>query len=154
MERGVVALGEGHLVIRTAAFFSPWDDHNFAIALVRSARQGQQFAAAADCVVSPTYVPDLCRATLDLLLDRESGIWHLSNETPVTWAEFATQVAEACRLERGLIQATPQAQLGWQAARPTNCALASEKGATMPSLESAVHRFAEAMAASGARIGF
>lgn len=150
MEGGILSLGAGHLVIRTAAFFSPWDAHNFAVAMVRSARQGARFAAAADCVISPTYVPDLCRASLDLLLDGESGIWHLSNETPVTWAEFAAQVAEACLLERGLIDAVPHAHFGWKAARPTNCALASEKGAMMPSLESAVHRFAEAMAASEA----
>jgi dTDP-4-dehydrorhamnose reductase len=152
MEGGILSLGAGHLVIRTAAFFSPWDAHNFAVAMVRSARQGARFAAAADCVISPTYVPDLCRASLDLLLDGESGIWHLSNETPVTWAEFAAQVAEACLLERGLIDAVPHARFGWKAARPTNCALASEKGAMMPSLESAVHRFAEAMAASEAMV--
>jgi dTDP-4-dehydrorhamnose reductase len=152
MEGGILSLGAGHLVIRTAAFFSPWDAHNFAVAMVRSARQGARFAAAADCVISPTYVPDLCRASLDLLLDGESGIWHLSNETPVSWAGFAAQVAEACQLERGLIDAVPHAHFGWKAARPMNCALASEKGAMMPSLESAVHRFAEAMAASEAMV--
>jgi dTDP-4-dehydrorhamnose reductase len=153
MEGGILSLGAGHLVIRTAAFFSPWDAHNFAVAMVRSARHGERFAAAADCVVSPTYVPDLCRASLDLLLDGESGIWHLSNEMPVSWAEFAAQVAEACRLDRGLIDAVPHAHFGWKAARPANCALGSEKAAMMPSLESAIHRFAEAMAVSGAMAG-
>ena len=36
--------------------------------------------AAADIVVSPTYVPDLVHATLDLLLDGETGLWHLAND--------------------------------------------------------------------------
>ena len=61
------------LVVRTSAFFSPWDEHNFVTSALRALRAGQSFPAAQDMTVSPTYVPDLVDACLDLLIDRESG---------------------------------------------------------------------------------
>ncbi|VWX49440.1 SDR family oxidoreductase [Novosphingobium sp. 9U] len=146
MESAVAALAGEHLVIRTAAFFSPHDPYNFAMAVVDHLRRGTRFAAAADYMISPTYVPDLCDAALDLLIDRETGIWHLSNEAAVSWAEFATQVARACGLDARLIDPVPGMQLGWRARRPRASALVSVKGAAMPSLSSAIERFAHALA--------
>jgi dTDP-4-dehydrorhamnose reductase len=52
-------------------------------------KAGQPFTASNDLVVSPTYVPDLVNVSLDLLIDRERGIWHLTNGEAVTWAELA-----------------------------------------------------------------
>ena len=69
-------LPRDHLVLRTAAFFSPHDEWNFAIAVVRALRAGRSFAATPSCTVSPTYVPALCDAVLDLLLDGETGLRH------------------------------------------------------------------------------
>jgi dTDP-4-dehydrorhamnose reductase len=36
-------------------------------------------------LMSPTYVPDLVNAALDLLVDEEKGIWHLCNDGLVSW---------------------------------------------------------------------
>jgi dTDP-4-dehydrorhamnose reductase len=44
-------------------------------------------------VISPTYVPDLVHATLDLLLDGERGIWHLANAGSISWNELAREIA-------------------------------------------------------------
>lgn len=142
MEEGILSLPGSHLVVRTAAFFSPWDRHNFAIHAVAALRRGQAFVAAADCTVTPTYVPDLCDATLDLLLDGASGLWHLTNGEALTWAGFAVRIAEACGLDPSLVRPVPAATLGWTARRPPNCALASERGSPMPPLASALTRFA------------
>jgi dTDP-4-dehydrorhamnose reductase len=49
-------------------------------------------------IVSPTYVPDLVQATLDLLLDEEKGIWHLTNQGAVSWHEIAQEVASAAKV--------------------------------------------------------
>ena len=54
--------------------------------------------------MSPTYVPDLVHATLDLLLDDEKGIWHLTNQGAISWHELAREAAEAARLDRNLIR--------------------------------------------------
>ncbi len=143
MEQAVAALPGEHLVVRTAAFFSPHDSYNFAVAVVDHLRRGERFAAAADSLVSPTYVPHLCDATLDLLIDGATGLWHLSNEETVSWAQFAVQISRACELDEGLIDPVSGDELGWRAARPAASALVSEKGALMPGLSQAVERFAQ-----------
>lgn len=151
MEERILALGGRHLVVRTAAFFSPHDEHNFAAAVIQSLRQGLTFTAAHDRIVSPTYVPDLCNALLDLVIDGEAGIWHLTNAEAVDWAEFARRIARACRLDEALIEAVPAAELGWAAMRPKSCALLSLKGCRLPPLGSAIERFADHVRTAGSQ---
>jgi len=142
MEQAVARLPGEHLVIRTGAFFSPHDSQNFAVAVIERLRRGERFAAAADCFVSPTYVPHLCDATLDLLIDGETGVWHLSNGELVSWAQFAARISRACGLDEGMIDFVPGDELGWKAVRPASGALGSERGAVMPALSQAIERFA------------
>lgn len=136
------------LIIRTAAFFSPYDRYNFADAVVTALAAGQRFAAAADHVVTPAYVPALVDATLDLLIDGETGIRHLTNGEAVSWAAFAGRIAVACQLDPGLIDAVPGDTLGWHAARPRHAALASERGAMLGPLGDAIASFAAARSAA------
>ena len=105
-EVAVLAAGGAPLVVRTAAFFSPFDPHNFAQAVVRSLTARQPFRAAEDLLISPTYTPDLVNATLDLLIDGEAGVWHLANRGAVSWAEFARRIGRACDLDERLVVAT------------------------------------------------
>ncbi|OYX36774.1 MAG: dTDP-4-dehydrorhamnose reductase [Caulobacterales bacterium 32-69-10] len=148
-EAAVLAAHDKALVIRTAAFFSPFDPHNFAQGLVRSLTAGEPFQAAGDLVVSPTYTPDLVQASLDLLIDGEAGIWHLANPGQATWSDFAHALARACGLDGRLIRTTPSAQFGWAAPRPAAVALASTRGPMMPPLEDAISRFAHVLGPMG-----
>jgi dTDP-4-dehydrorhamnose reductase len=95
------------LVIRTSAFFGPWDRYNFVTAALGELAAGRSFVAACDALVSPTYVPDLVEATLDLLIDGEQGIWHLSNGGAITWADLARRVARLAGLSTHLVEARP-----------------------------------------------
>jgi dTDP-4-dehydrorhamnose reductase len=81
------------------------------------------------------------KATLDLLIDGETGTWHLANPGIVTWAEFARMVTEKAGYDSRLVQACSAASLGFVASRPAFTALASERGDFMPSLEDSVDRF-------------
>ena len=137
--------GGAGLMIRTAAFFSPHDPHNFAAAVVRELSLGRTFPAADDAIVSPTYVPDLVEASLDLLIDGETGVRHLASAGARSWARFGRAIAEAVGLDPRLVVAKPAASLGWAAARPANGALATARGPLMPSLESAIARYAQAV---------
>jgi dTDP-4-dehydrorhamnose reductase len=98
-ELRVLDIDPDALVIRTAAFFSPHDVHNFAVHSLEALRAGRRFAAADDNHVSPTYVPDLVDATLDLMLDREAGIRHLASDGRLSWAGFARALADAAGLD-------------------------------------------------------
>lgn len=142
-ERRVLQQHPDALVVRTAAFFGPWDRYNFVTLALDSLRRGARFSAASDQCVSPTYVPDLVQATLDLLIDGECGVWHLANRGAMTWADFARAVAGIAELDGSLVEAVPSPQLGLIAARPMYSPLASERGAQMPTLEDALARYFE-----------
>jgi dTDP-4-dehydrorhamnose reductase len=146
-ERRVLPAHPGALVVRTSAFFGPWDEYNFATLLLRTIADGRRFVAADDAVVSPTYVPDLVNACLDLLIDGESGVWHLANEGALTWAEFARTIARRAGFDAGLVEARPTKTLRLDAARPRYCALTSERGQLLPSLETAIARYLRESAA-------
>jgi dTDP-4-dehydrorhamnose reductase len=150
-ERRVLDLIDDALVIRTSAFFGPWDEYNFLACLFRALDAGEPFAAADDTTVSPTYVPDLVHSTLDLLIDGERGIWHLANAGALTWFDFACAAAEAGGRPTDLIERAPTAAVWAPAARPRFSALASARGAIMPPLPVALAAFAGAWGACGAQ---
>jgi dTDP-4-dehydrorhamnose reductase len=142
-EQEVLARQPAALVVRTSAFFSAWDNYNFVHHALSAARSGQPFAAADDVSISPTYVPDLVNTALDLLLDEERGIWHLTNEGTCTWAELARQAVAAAGLDTACIMPQPVAAFGWAAVRPGFSALGSRQGILLPSIESGLQRYLE-----------
>lgn len=140
-EREVLSVMPGALVIRTSAFFGPWDEYNFVFAALRALASGENFRAAGDAIISPTYVPDLVHAALDLLIDGERGLWHLSNQGETSWADFARRAAEAAQLDAQLVKACPTTSLELTAPRPLYSALTSERGRLLPPLDQALARY-------------
>jgi dTDP-4-dehydrorhamnose reductase len=133
-ERRVGAAHPGSLIVRTSAFFGPWDRYNFIWAALNAFAAGRTSAAGSD-VVSPTYVPDLVHVTLDLLIDGETGVWHLATPGAIAWRDLATDVAQRARFDTKLVQ-------GVDAGRPPlNTAMTSERGVLLPPLGSALDRF-------------
>ena len=133
------------LVVRTSTFFGPWDDYNYVTSALRALRSRLPFRAANDMVMSPTYVPDLVNVSLDLLIDRTAGVWHLTNGDPVTWAEFAVRAAKVAGLHTGSLIGCPAATFGLAARRPRYSALASGRSTLMmPSLADALARYVSA----------
>jgi dTDP-4-dehydrorhamnose reductase len=132
-ERRVLAAHQGALVVRTSAFFGPWDRYNFVWQVLNTLSAGNAVEAGVD-VVSPTYVPDLVHEVLNLLIDGGTGVWHMTNVGETTWRDLA---AAAARLggfdEERVLAATDE--------RPLNTALTSERGLLLPPLESAIERF-------------
>lgn len=141
MEQSLGALAGHHLIARTAAFFSPHDEFNFAADVVRSLARGEMVIAADDLIVTPTYVPHLVATALDLLIDGECGLWHLTNEQALSWADFAREVAQRCGQDPARIRGVPHRTLGWAAQRPVNGALMTQRGTALPSLASALDDF-------------
>jgi dTDP-4-dehydrorhamnose reductase len=141
MERRVRDILPESLIIRTSAFFGPWDNANFATQLWHALMQGSPFTAADDSMVSPTYVPHLVDAVLDLLIDGETGVWHLANDGAVTWWTFGRQLAEQGGLDSSLVIAAPGRDVWSPAVRPRFSVLTSERGQVMPSLQSAIDEY-------------
>ena len=103
-EQQVLRAMEDALVIRTSAFFGPWDQYNFAWNVLTSLARGETVTACEKSVISPTYVPDLCHAALDLLVDGEKGLWHLANQGSLSWYDFAVRLAEGAGLDASLVK--------------------------------------------------
>ena len=143
-ERRVAGAHAQALVVRTSACFGPWDAHNFVAHGLQALRRGEPFLAAGDLTVSPTYVPDLVHACLDLLVDQETGVWHLSNGHGLSWAELLRWAAERAGIDARRLQAVPGDALGLAAPRPRYSALGSDKAAMMPPLGDALGRFCDA----------
>ncbi|HEX2686123.1 MAG TPA: SDR family oxidoreductase [Kofleriaceae bacterium] len=131
----------GALVVRTSACFGPWDDANFVTIALRELAAGREVRVAGDTIVSPTYLPDLVHACLDLAIDGEHGLWHLANASTTSWAELARSAAMLAghRLDRIVPVACDQ--LPWRARRPAFSALGSARGVLLPSLGDALRRY-------------
>ncbi len=140
-ERWVLHHHPCSLVIRTSAFFGPWDEYNFLTIALRTLKNGHPFVAAEDAIISPTYVPDLVHASLDLLIDGECGIWHLSNPGAIAWDKLARLAAQQAGLDPTAIQACSMQELGFAAPRPTYSALSSERGVLLPELDRSISRY-------------
>ncbi|MBC7575145.1 MAG: sugar nucleotide-binding protein [Herminiimonas sp.] len=133
-ERLVAKACPSALVIRTSAFFGPWDRYNFVHGVVEDLNAGRMVEASDRVMVSPTYVPDLVHAALDLLIDRASGVWHLANQGLVSWHALALRVAQAARIDASALVRTEDGSH-----RIT--ALTSERGLILPPLEEAIDRY-------------
>jgi dTDP-4-dehydrorhamnose reductase len=140
-EQRVLAGCPPALVVRTSAFFGPWDVHNFVHQALRALAAREEFVAADDARISPTYVPDLVHTSLDLLIDGESGIWHLANAGAVTWLDLAHCAARLAGVDATTLRGARTDALGLRAARPASSVLGSERGWVMPTLEDALARF-------------
>jgi len=140
-EENVLRIDPGALIIRTSAFFGPWDRHNFIHHTLQALADGKEFAAPKDVVVSPTYVPDLVNTSLDLLLDEETGIWNISNKGSISWAMLAYEVAKRSGYNPRHFKALSLTEMNFIASRPAYTVLTTEKGFELPELDNALDRF-------------
>lgn len=148
-EQAVLKTDPGALIVRTSAFFGPWDKYNFVYNVLQSLRKNIPFSAANDIYVSPTYVPDLVSSCFDLLIDDAAGIWHMSNWGEVTWSALADEIAIRSNSHRALINHVPARDLRLVAPRPKYSVLRSEKGIKLPYLENALDRCLKELIADG-----
>lgn len=140
-EKQILLQNPAALIIRTSAFFGPWDMYNFVTILLKHLSENKEFTVADNIFISPTYVPHLVTATVDLLIDSECGIWHLVNDGAISWKEFALMVAEKAGYDPALIVGVNLAELNLSANRPQNSVLQSTRGKLMPTLENAINAY-------------
>lgn len=134
-EARLLAIDADALIIRTSAFFGPWDRYNFLFDTIEKLKRGEEVVASDRTIVSPTYVPDLVHATLDLLLDDESGIWHLTNQGAISWHDLAREAAAAARLDNPAIRLDERAI-------SADTSLSSRRGLLLRPLDQALSDFA------------
>ncbi len=144
-EEKVLHINPKALIIRTSSFFGPWDDYNFLTISLTKLLCQNHVSALSDVKVSPTYIPDLVHSTLDLLIDGEQGVIHLTNKGSTTWVEFLRKATnysnKSHHYDLSLVKDVSLIDLSFKAKRPKNSVLESERFNILPSLDNALERY-------------
>ena len=133
-ERRVTTVHPWPLIVRHGPLFGTDRPEDPLRALLAEVTQGGSANAPDRAIVSPTFAPDLAEAVLDLLVDRETGVWHLPNPGQATWVDLLRRVADLAGRE---------ALVALEVDAPADrvcVALESQRGWPMPPLEDALAR--------------
>ncbi|HEY8665879.1 MAG TPA: dTDP-4-dehydrorhamnose reductase [Tepidisphaeraceae bacterium] len=107
---------DGWLIIRTSWLYGK-GGLCFPRTILERAIASQPLKVVNDQRGSPTYVPDLANASIDLADHDAAGIWHLTNSGIVSWFDFAGAILEEFKLKTDL---QPITSADWQKIRPSS----------------------------------
>jgi dTDP-4-dehydrorhamnose reductase len=142
-EQVILAASPQALLVRAGPLFAPGDYNELIAREVYAVRAGRHFRAAEDVTISPSYLPHLVTAALDLLIDGEHGIWHLANQGAITHADFVRELVRGASLPAERVRGVRAAEIGWLAPRPSYSVLGSGRGFLMPPLDQAIAHYLE-----------
>jgi len=142
MEKGVLKVMPSALMVRSGPIFGAHEKRSVISRWLPFIGSAQLPAIACEGMLSPTYLPDLVSASLDLLIDGASGLWHLANSGQRTWSQVAWELAAlwgqdhpwAAEWDHLLSTKTANARSG---------VLGTERGQILPAFEDAIHRYAK-----------
>jgi len=140
-EKEIQLKNQAALIIRTSSFFGPWDTNNFAVQVLNSLSAKKTFFAADNVFMSPTYIPHLVTVSLDLMIDKECGIWHLTNDGSISWKDFAKKIADMGGYDPELVIGIGVSGLNLKAQRPKNSVLKSQRGNFLRPIDHALNCF-------------
>jgi dTDP-4-dehydrorhamnose reductase len=142
MEKVVLQqMAEGMLIVRSCAFFGPWDGTNFLTASLRRLAQGQAVPVLDD-ILTPSYLPDFGHTVLDLLLDGAEGVWHLGHPEPMRRSDVVRHAAQLAGLGEPKIRLIDPRDGTAGGVRPQWAVLGSERTKPLlPPLHDALRHF-------------
>ena len=128
-ERGVVAAGGRHVVLRTSWVFAA-HGQNFVASMLRLSQDRERLGVVSDQVGGPTPAADIADACLAIAAGLaedggKAGIYHLSGAPDVSWMDFAQEIFRQKRRKIKL-NAIPTSAYPTPAARPLNSRLDCE----------------------------
>jgi dTDP-4-dehydrorhamnose reductase len=113
------ALGEAQLTIRTSWVFGPErQGKNFAYQVAKNLGSGLPMVCPSDQISSPSYGPDVARASVLLAEQMVTGTIHVAGPDVMDRACFARLLAAALGVDASGIESRPTSALGQAAARP------------------------------------
>jgi dTDP-4-dehydrorhamnose reductase len=126
------------LVVRTGPLFGFTGAGDPLARAIRRLDAGKPVAAPASQVTSPTYAPDFINSALDLLIDRETGIWHVANPGALTWHDLVARAADMAGVRTESLEPDDVREDG---ASTAHTALGSERCALLPPVDDALQRY-------------
>ena len=153
-EQAILGAMPEHLVVRTTTVFGPErQGKNFVAQVLRRASRGEPIVAASDQWSTPSYGPDVARATLALVDRGAQGLWHVSGPDLLDRAALARAACRVFGLDDSLVEGRPTAELAQRAPRPRRGGLSTNRlraaGISVRGVEEALHAMRAALDAAG-----
>jgi dTDP-4-dehydrorhamnose reductase len=108
----VRAFAKKYFLIRSGGLYglagSQGKGGNFVEFMLAKARRNEPIRVVDDQVVTPTYTRDLAEQIARILVTKEYGLFHMTNEGSCTWYEFARAIFEISGLEADLSPTTSE----------------------------------------------
>jgi dTDP-4-dehydrorhamnose reductase len=140
-EEVIMMVNPDTLIIRSSAFYNPWIANDPLVRLLNETRSGEVHYFPNDIIISPTYIVDLVNTTLDIMIDGESGIWHLSNQEEISQFQFVRMALEMAGRDDRNIGGIQSWRLKYAAERPHYSVLSNLKGISLPPLSVALEKY-------------
>ncbi len=132
---------EKSLVIRPGKILAPLAASDAFLESLRVLARGGEVRVANDLQHSVTFLPDLVHAVLDLLIDGETGLWHLAHDSAVTPEQLLVRLAGILQLDAALVVGVPSWSLRRPAPRARMQVLQTERAPLLGSLDDALGRY-------------
>jgi dTDP-4-dehydrorhamnose reductase len=123
-ERELLSLVPGATIVRTSWVCSTHGS-NMVKTILRLAAERTELAFVDDQRGCPTFTDDLAASILQLATARRPGLFHVTNQGPTTWYQFARDVVEAAGRDPSMVRpiATSDLHPPRPAPRPANSIL-------------------------------
>ena len=149
-EQAVLQLHPTALIVRLGRCFGALtapgsDSGNWLESILQNLRERKPYRAVADILESPTYLPHMADACLDLLMDAESGLWHLANRGSASEADLIAECAMRLGIDSASLQPVAAASLPTNAQLGRYLVLDTERGAPLPPWREAAGQFVAAI---------
>lgn len=137
------------LIVRTSGVFGPGGTQtargNFVELMLRLAASPNPIRVVEDHVASPTYAPALAARTADLVMRKQTGVFHIGGGAAISWYEYARLIFEIAGVKPEL-RPTNEREYRTPARRPKFSALENRRLAevgvdAMPPLADAIRDY-------------
>jgi len=150
-EEAVLASDERNFVFRLSWVYS-YREKNFALTMLRLAREGKPIRVVDDQIGSPSYAPHIAQAVAQVIGEfgpnEPGGLFHMTSQGHTSWHGFAQALFNEALGDRApVVEPIPTSAYPTPAKRPAYSVLSSEKlrqrfGVSLPSWEEGVKEWA------------
>ncbi len=147
LETALAARHPATLILRAGMILGRDGGDSVIAANLATMANGEPVTAKDTAARSPAWLPDLAHAALDLLVDGETGIWHLAHPGPLTLTALLRDLAARLGRDPALVRASVEPTTlrhTVHTPRPLAVELGSERGLLLPATDSAVANLAAA----------
>ena len=134
-ENAVLCASDANFAIRVSRLFGPVFSSpsggkpagNFPLLMLKLGRERPSLRVVNDQIGSPSYTPDLARATWQLVQGARGGLFQLSNEGEVAFDDYARTILEIGGVQNCRVEGISSQEYGAAAARPGYSTMSNAK---------------------------